>query len=328
METWEVVLILVLITIAISVIAKHEVPLGFVEVLDDTMFQMAILGATLAVAVISPPVAIVAIATIVIVYYIRNLVKIQMATAAEDERATNEMVEATTPRLEIQETTRVALSETVTTTSVHDTPVSAQDLPAVNKPHQADNKDVVETALKEHESRQPPEGQKMIGERSNSSGGPPMESNPPPQHENMPNPRGKEGFSDEVESFDTQASFHSSAPSPGKDSKVIEPNAELEIFSGAPSTLDSYNEISAHPANRSFVDNAGQFNIGETRPRMSPEKYEIANYMPNGDMGRNQFEPVGISIDDKISNLKKGLMPSSAPPPNFDIAVPPKAALY
>ena len=79
MDTWEVVIILVLLTIAITVIAKQEVPLSFISLLDNTYLQLAILGLTLGIAVISPPVAIVAIATIVIVYYVRNLVKIQIA---------------------------------------------------------------------------------------------------------------------------------------------------------------------------------------------------------------------------------------------------------
>ena len=78
MDTWEVVLILILLTIAVSVIAKHEVPLALVTLLDNIYFQLAILGLTLGVAVVSPPVALVAVATIVIIYYIRNIVKIQI----------------------------------------------------------------------------------------------------------------------------------------------------------------------------------------------------------------------------------------------------------
>jgi len=326
METWEVVLILVLITIAITVIAKHEVPLGFIELLDNAVFQMAILGLTLGVAVVSPPVAITAIATIVIVYYIRNIVKLQLAAAISeaDSAASAIMIDDTTPRIEVQET--IVQTETVVIQD-ETAPVSAGTLPVVNKPHQADNKDVIETALKEHETRQPPEGQRLIGSQSTMGGSAPIKDVKPPAHEDMPNPRNTHPTV-RAEPFDTQASFHSPAPTPGKESHLIKPAVDSDIFSGAPSTLEPYNEVSAAPALRSFVDNAGQFNIGENRPHSEPEKYEIADYTPAQDMGRNQFQSVGTSIDDKINILKKGLMPMSGPPPDFNTAVPPKAPLY
>ena len=327
METWEVVLILVLITIAITVIAKHEVPLGFIELLDNAMFQMAILGLTLAVAVISPPVAITAIATIVIVYYIRNIVKLQLAAAisAADNVATAIMMEETTPRIEIHE------KEVIQTQSVivenQPPPVSAGTLPVVNQPHQADNKDTIENALKEHEHRQPPEGQRLIGTQTTQGGSAPIKDMKPPAHEDMPNPRNTAPHPP-VESFDTQAPFHAKAPVAGQETTVINSKVDSDVFSEAPSTLEPYNEVSAAPALRSFEDNAGQFNIGDNRPHTDPQKYEIADYMPASDMGRNNFQPVGVSIDDKINILKKGLMPVSGPPPDFNTAVPPKAHIH
>jgi len=330
MDTWEVVLILVLITIAITVIAKHEVPLGFIELLDNAVFQMAILGLTLGVAVVSPPVAITAIATIVIIYYIRNIVKLQLAAAisAADSAATAIMLEDTSPRIEVHETEVVQTQTTVVETQSNEpAPVSAGTLPVVNKPHQVDNKDTVETALKEHEHRQPPEGQRLIGRQTTQGGSAPIADMKPPAHEDMPNPRNTSPHPP-VESFDTLASFHSMAPSPGKDTQLINSKVDSDIFSDAPSTLEPYNEVSAAPAVRSFVDNAGQFNIGDNRPHSEPGKYEIADYMPASDMGQNSFQPVGVSIDDKINILKKGLMPVSAPPPDFNTAVPPKAHIH
>jgi hypothetical protein len=284
----------------------------------------------LAVAVVSPAVAITAIATIVIIYYIRNIVKLQLAAAivAADNTASAIMIEETTPRIEVHETEVIQTQSIVVEGQpTQPPPVSAGSLPAVNQPHQVNNKDTIENALKEHEHRQPPDGQRLIGTQSTQGGSVPIKDVKPPAHEDMPNPRNTAPHPP-VESFDTQASFHSTAPSPGKDTVLINSKVDSDIFSDAPSTIEPYNEVSAAPALRSFVDNAGQFNIKENRPHSEPQKYEIADYSPASDMGRNQFQPVGVSIDDKINILKKGLMPMSGPPPDFNTAVPPKAPMY
>ena len=78
METWEVVLILALVTVSVLVLVQKDMSMSFIRVLDNTFFQLAILTGALAVATISPAVAIVAIATIVVVFYVRNLVKIHI----------------------------------------------------------------------------------------------------------------------------------------------------------------------------------------------------------------------------------------------------------
>ena len=115
METWEIVLILVLVTIALIVLANHNVSLGFIQVLDNSLFQLAIVGLTLAVAVASPAVGIVGIATIVIVYYVRNLIKIQLINANDEQppMIVEEEANQNQPRLIIEET------HTVETTTKH-----------------------------------------------------------------------------------------------------------------------------------------------------------------------------------------------------------------
>jgi len=326
METWEVVVILVLITLAISVIAKHEVPLTFVALLDSTFFQLAILGATLGVAAVSPAVAIVSIATIVIVYYIRNLVKIQLATAdMDDNRAMSDMVGEDGPRLEIHEQTAVVHEETSAVVVVPGTePVARTGFPPIEtKPHDATNKDVVETAMKEHESRVPIDTlHNDVGSKaSNNPGSPPMVNAKPPEHENMENPRGS---SDEAEPFDAQADFRATAPSPGTDMHINGPNVDSDIFSAAPSNLDAYNEQNAAAPIRNFADSAGQYNIGETRPQSNYGKYEVSEFAPGSDMGINDYKQFGVSIDDKMNNLKLGITPSAQPPPNFDTVTPPR----
>lgn len=322
METWEVVSIVALITVAVLVVAKHQVPLSFIGLLDNTLFQLAILGATLAVAAISPAVAIVAIATVVIVYYIRNLVKVQIAMKEADynKMVTDQMVEDNSPRIEIHEQTAV---QQITSTSVTITPpVSTTELPAAeNRPHDATNRDVIENAMKEHESR-PPLVNVDVGSRSSvSAGGPAMKSVEAPAHEDMPNPRGDMKH---TEPFDTQADFHSTAPAPGADVLVHTPKVDSDVFTTPLNQLDAYNEQQAAPFVRGFADSAGQYNIGETRPHSNYGKFELADYQPGNDLGLNEFKQLGVSIDDKVNNLKLGINPSSAPPPNFDQVMPPR----
>ena len=164
METWEVVLILVLVTIAVSVLVKNDISVSLIDTLDNTIFQLAILATTLLLATVSPAVAIVAIATIVVVYYVRNLAKIQMIEPTSDE-----------PRIELTEVKTVTMVGTPQINIVEPTPVSKGTLPQSNTPPPADNSDVITTVLGEHPSR-PPQEQKLIGERAKIGGAAPFES--------------------------------------------------------------------------------------------------------------------------------------------------------
>jgi hypothetical protein len=338
METWEVVVILALTTFAVTIIANHTIPTSIIDILDNSIFQLAILGATLGVAAVSPAVAIVAIATIVIVYYIRNLIKIQLVSDKQLENIERpaEIAEPTdvdSPRLEVVEETTVVQSETVEITQVHlpdasgaKVPVSMQALPviAAGNPHQADNKDVVAAALQEHESHRPPT--EDIGTRSNLKGSNPIiKDEKPLANEKFENPRGEDGEGFEVQSMDAQAEFH--APAPPSSGRLMIP-VDSDVFTPAASQLDGSNEILAAPAGRTFADSAGQYSINEIRPSTAAAaKYETADYIPSTDLGTNAFNPIGVSIDDKITMLKKGVMPSSAPPPNFNNAVPTRSTL-
>ena len=291
MDTWEVVLILVLLTISISVIANREVPLSFISLLDNTYFQLAILGLTLGVAVVSPPVAIVGIATIVTIYYIRNLVKIQIVRANRREEQQERHDEQ--PRIEITEA-------------------------VVTKTEIVANKDTIEAALKDHETKHPP--QEEVGKRSSIGGSVPIDNHVTNQVE-IPDPRGPQK---NVESFDTHGNFHAVAPV-GDDKKVLSP-VDSDVFSPSSGKVDSSNEPTAISGPiRAFNDNSGQYDIQESRPQGSVERYDVFDFMPMKDMGVNTFEPIGVSIDDKVSNLKHGSLPSSAPPPDFNKVLPGKA---
>jgi uncharacterized membrane protein YciS (DUF1049 family) len=337
METWEVVVILALTTFAVTIIANHHIPSSIIAILDNSIFQLAILGATLGVAAVSPAVAIVAIATIVIVFYIRNLIKIQLVSEKQLENVervgSSEPTDVDSPRLEVVEETTVVQTESVEVTQVHlpdasgaKVPVSMQTLPvlAAGNPHQADNKDVVAAALQEHESHRPPT--EDIGTRSNLKGNNQIiKDEKPPVNEKFDNPRGDgtEGF--EVESMDVQAEFH--APAPPSSGRLMIP-VDSDVFTPAAAQVDGSNEILAAPAVRTFADSAGQYSINEIRPStVAAAKYETADYMPSTELGTNAFSPVGVSIDDKITMLKKGVMPSTAPPPNFNNAVPTRSTL-
>jgi hypothetical protein len=201
-----------------------------------------------------------------------------------------------------------------------------QTLPviAASNPHQEDNKDVVAAALQEHESHRPPT--EDIGTRSNLKGNNPIiKDQKPPVNEKFENPRsdGSEGF--EVQSMDAQAEFH--APAPPSSGRLMIP-VDSDVFTPAAAQVDGSNEILAAPAGRTFADSAGQYSINEIRPSTAAAaKYETADYIPNTELGTNAFSPVGVSIDDKITILKKGVMPSSAPPPNFNNAVPTRSTL-
>lgn len=306
MDTWEVVLILVLLTISISSIAKRYLPISLISVLDNIYFQLVILGLTLGVAILSPPVAIVAISTIVIVYYVRNLVKVEIAQDLrrldrENEQRLNEqrieeLEKNQEPRIEIRE-------ETHTVTEI------------------VANKDTIEAALKEHETRQPADSQTQVGNRSSLSGTPPVKQVEKSVHDEIPDPRGQQKG---VESFDIKANNNSPAPV-GTERRPLMP-VDSDVFTPSNHQVNGSNESKAPVITlRAYNDNAGQYDINESRPQGSVERYEIADYMPLKDSGANDFEPVGKSIDDKIKNLSRGIMPSSAAPPDFNKVLPTRA---
>ena len=295
METWEVVLILVLVTISVSVLVQKDMSNTMISILDNTFVQLAVLGAALGVAVVSPAVAIVAIATIVVVYYVRNLAKLQMVTPTfEDE----------TPRIEVTEQT------VRTMTVVGDVPVSAGTLPQVNAPPPADNKDVVANALKEHESR-PPQHH-LIGQRSTIGGTAPMKNQNAPEHESFPDPRGS---AHESVPKDNMMSSYGPAPGP----------SDLGKQEGFSADVNDNDENRAQFSVRPYNDNQGQYNINEVRPNSKPGKYELADFTPGSEMGSNEFASSGVSIDDKVSNLQNVFLPSASPPPDFNNAFPARA---
>ena len=317
MDTWEVVLILVLLTIAISVIAKHEVPLGLITTLDNIYFQLAILALTLGLATASPPVALVAVATIVIIYYIRNIVKIQMVRMnkriEEEARYEMEQRQAAAKRQENQE--RQATEDSQGSEG-------SQGSPRIEITEQrcSTNADTIQAALQEHETR--PINITDIGRRSTMGGMLNAEKQFEAPQIEMPNPRVETKV---VESFDTQATFESAAPAQGAQRPVVN-QIDSNIFSKA-SFVMAQNEDKAKPAARAFSDSAGQYPITEPVYQSSPEKYEQADFMPTKDMGSNSFVNVGISIDDKMTILKKGILPGSNPPPDYNMTVPVKTSI-
>ena len=316
MDTWEVVIILVLLTIAITVIAKQEVPLSFISLLDNTYLQLAILGLTLGIAVISPPVAIVAIATIVIVYYVRNLVKIQIA------QLKRRMEQEYEQELQRRREHELHIREQQKKESKHDEPriEIREEIKTIKTTEIIADKETLDAALKEHESRQPSNAQADIGTRSSIGGVPAMSNNKPAAHSEILDPRGPHR---DVESFDTHGSFHSEAPT-GTERQPLASIAS-DVFTSSRS-VDGYNESTAAVQTiRSYNDNSGQYDLHESRPEASVERYDVVDYLPMKDMGANNFEPVGVSIDDKINLLKRGILPSSAPPPDFNTVVPGKA---
>lgn len=308
MDTWEVVLILVLLTIAISVIAKHDVPLGLITTLDNIYFQLAILGLALGLATVSPPVALVAVATIVIIYYIRNIVKIQMVRM-------NKRIEADA-RYEMEQ--RQARADSEGSQGSQDSEGSPRiEITEQRRTVVIDNADTIQAALQEHETR--PSHITEIGKRATLGGMLNAEKQFEAPQIEMPNPRVETRV---VESFDTQASFNSAAP-PKTEQRTVVNQIDSDVFSKA-DFLMAQNEDKVKPAVRPFSDSAGQYPITEPVYQSSPEKYEQADFMPMKDMGSNAFVNVDVSIDDKMTILKKGIMPSSNPPPDYNMTVPVK----
>jgi uncharacterized membrane protein len=306
MDTWEVVLILVLLTVSIAAIAKRDLPVSLINVLDNLYFQLAILGLTLGVALVSPAVAIVAISTIVIVYYIRNLVKVEIAQEMRRMERDNEALltqqriadleKNQEPRIEIREETKI-VTELVA------------------------NKDTIEAALREHETRQTEDSQAQIGSRSSIGGVPPTKQVEKEEHNEIPDPRGPQKG---VESFDAKGNLNSAAPE-GKNRRPLMP-IDSQVFVSAYNPINGFNESKAAVATlRSYNENAGQFDLHESRPKGQVDRYEVADFLPLKDSGVNNFEPIGQSIDDKINTLSRGVLPSTAAPPDFDKVIPSKA---
>jgi hypothetical protein len=267
--------------------------------------------------VISPPVAIIAISTIVTIYYIRNVVKVQIMKMQrraelereeaidrenEDRRVAEAVEEASEeePRIEIRE-----IKKTVTETEI------------------IADRETLEAALKDHESKQPAESRKQIGVRSSLGGVPPQneyaEVNQPMD---MADPR-KTQEPTGIESFDSTADRNSDVPA-GSFRKVLG-SVDSDVYTAAKRDPVGYNEGKAPPKLRSYNENEGQYDIDESRPSSEVERYEIADFTPNNDMGNNKFESVGKSIDDKINILNKGVLPSSMPPPDYNKAYPMKS---
>lgn len=308
METWEIVLILVLVTMALIVLTNHNVPMGFIEIMDNSLFQLAIVGLTLAVAVASPAVGIVAIATIVIVYYVRNLIKVQLINnppIIEEE--------ANEPRLIVEETNIV---ETRTVK------VLEPRTPNINT--KKEDEDVVEAALKEHEHRVTLSSPNVMSNSFKIPAAAPFSDSKPLDQADFPNPRSAEGF--QADSTDPLAETRGAAPHSGTPTYV--PNSkhtfsvDANIFTPGSKVPESFNEAGAPEAFRYYSKSDGQYGINEERPYTGVQKYETADFIPAKDMGDNAYVQFGVSIDDKITNLKNGIVPSTSAPPNFDEIVP------
>lgn len=323
MDTWEVVVILILLTFSILVIANREIPLSVIELLDNTYFQLAVLGATLAIATLSPPVAIIAISTIVTVYYMRNVVKVQlmkMRIRIEKEREEEidrineakrlEELRKTAEREEKdKEEPRIEISETTETNTVVSTKVVI-------------DKEAIETALQENESRAPPEVLSgNVGSRSSMSGVP-LPNIPDPDVVEIMDPRKTNGPRG-VESFDSTLNKNDRAPQ--ESYRQLIGGIDSPVFTGAKVTPAAYNEMKAPAKIRAYRDNAGQYNLKESRPVSAVEKYEVADFLPSDEIGSNEFQLIGTSIDDKVSLLSKGVMPSATAPPDFDQVHPAKS---
>lgn len=340
METWEVILILGLVTISLMVLLNHNIAQSLISLLDNPMFQLTIVGLTLTIAGLSPPVAIVGIATIVIVYYVRNLNKVEIINLKAENQIEKTNETNPEPRLLIEQvnTQYVKIKEynvpqnTVAQNTVPQNTVaqntvsqnnSAQNTVPQNNLVQnptihtrPEDKDVLESALKEHNevnSQNRPINYKIpCGE--------PVKSLTQDNYSTQ----GPEGF--HVESADPKIEVYGSAPKPGVSNFISEDKklftVDSNVYTKGESVPIEYNEFTAQPTNRPYDKSEGQYIINENRPYQSAQKYEVADFTPGTDMGENKFTVVGNSIDDKITNLKKGIQISRTPPPNFDVVEP------
>lgn len=304
METWEVVLILALLTISIIVISKHKVSTEVITILDSPIFQIVLLGLTLVAAVTSPAVAIVAVTTLVVVYYMRNVVKIQIVSANVRTMPNGAHV--------------AVIEEKRVTTIINNPEHNKNNMPV---PKQDPNAETIEQALKESDMRPPSYNHQVIGKRMPINGALLFPAEKARSHEVFVDPRGK---STSVESFDTQAKFNYNVPTSAVDRTIV-PEVDSEVFKRAPQNPDASNEdTTVSNQMRDFNSNDGQYGINEPRPASLPGKYEVSTYNPDEFIGSNKFVPVGVSLDDKIKNLSNGKFVSGAPPPNFDLPVPSK----
>lgn len=342
METWEIVLILILATIALIVLGNPSSTLNLIDLLDNSIFQLSIIGLTLAVATVSPAVSVVAIATIVVVYYMRNLIKIQMVDVVDvvdvheeprlnmREEITTVETKTTTHQVEISDHNHAecgkAQAEAVAQAKAEVQAQAGGAAPAAeegrNVNTKVEDKVVVEDALKEHEDRAPV----MSVQQFKIPATAPFEEVRNNYQDTFPNPRSSgEGF--QADSTDPQAETRGPAPQagtptyqPAKSGNVF--SVDTNIFTRATPPPQGFNEPGAEPTFRPYEDAAGQFGIAETRPYSNPQKYETADFIPGDDMGSNNYVQHGLSIDDKITNLRNGIVASTAPPPNFDAISP------
>jgi hypothetical protein len=292
MDTWEVVLILLFLSISILVIANRDVPLPLIEALDNTYVQLVVLACALSLAVLSPPVAIVAISTIVTVYYMRNVVKVQiMRMRRKAELEQEERMEK-----EAQKAAIAAASASASASASHEEPrIEIRETTNTVTEIIAD-KEAIEAALQEHESS---DSDRTMGDMTNPR--------------KIQSPTG-------VEAFDQTADNNSLAPT--NSSRRALGAVDSPVFTASRETPMGYNELKAPKKLRGYRDNAGQYDLDEMRPLSDVERYETADYMPNRDMGDNKFVPVGSSIDDKVRILTSGVMPSAAPPSNINSVDP------
>jgi hypothetical protein len=304
METWEIVLVLALVTVSLTMLINQNVSMGLIQVLDSPLFQLAIVGLTLAVAVVSPPVAIVAVATIVVVYYLRNVIKVEMASGAFEE-------EAPPSRIRIEQTkTVVEVSECDNSSSLQTRPEDA---------------DVIEAAMAESENRVALNSAQLYQPVFKIPAPAPIEDIMPMAHEDFPNPRDAE--SEGFESADPQAEIRGAAPPAGTPTYVTNASNTFSVdaaaFMTGAAVPEGYNEATSQPAARPYNESAGQYSIASSRPYSGVQKRELAEYMAGKDVGSNEYVQHGESIDDKIHNLQNGITVGGAPPPNFDQVTPP-----
>lgn len=302
METWEIVLVLVLVAISLTMLVNQNVSMGLIQVLDSPLFQLVVVGLTLGVAVVSPPVAIVAVATIVVVYYLRNVIKVQMATSNFEAEA------AAVP-------SRIRVEQTKIVVEVSD----------CGHQTRSEDADVFEAAMAESENRVPLNSGQLHQHGFKIPAPAPIEDMTPMPHENFPNPRGSqaEGF----ESADPKAETRGLAPAAGSPTYISAATNTFPVdpaaFLFGDSAPQPYNEaLSPSPA-RPYNESAGQYAINRTRPYSGVQKRELAEYMAGSDVGSNEYVQHGDSIDDKIRNLQNGITTGDAPPPNFDQVTPP-----
>ena len=223
METWEIVLVLALVTVSLTMLVNQNVSMGLIQLLDSPLFQLAVVGLTLAVAVVSPPVAIVAVATIVVVYYLRNVMKVQMAS---DEVAPS----------------RIRIEQTKTVVDV------IADECANTRSEDAD---VIEAAMAESEDRVALNSAQLYQPVFKIPAPAPIEDVLPMAHENFPNPRGSaEGF----ESTDPNAEVRGPAPVAGTPTYITSASNTFSVDAAAFSSIAAipqpFNEALSPPAAR------------------------------------------------------------------------------